>query len=119
MSWTSSVPQDRWKEVELFSFLRELFVRGRCFGSFAWNPANVPANSTVDTTLTTVIAPQLKGLRVGMAIVVTPPATINSGLVCAGAWVAADDTITIRLANITGSGIDLAEGTWAFMGKIV
>lgn len=124
MSWMSPAPLEGpwWKTAmdspprELFAFLREIFSRHRTFGTFVWDAPNVPANSTVDTTLTSATLPQLDGLRVGQPVYVTPPATIDAGITCGGAWVTADDSLTIRLGNITGVGINPVSGTWAFQG---
>lgn len=126
MSWLSPAPLENswWKRAmevpprELFSFLREIFNRHRTFGAFTWNPPNVPANTTVDTTLTTSTVPQLEGLRSGQAVYVTPPSAIDAGVVLGGAWAPADDQLTIRLGNITGVGINPASGTWAFQGVV-
>src|SRR5688572_9410149 len=103
----------------VFAFLREMFTRGRTFGTFTWNPPNVPAATTVDTTLTTTDGEQLEGLRVGQAVHVTPPSTLDSGIVCGGAWVATDDTLTIRLGNVTAGAINPTSATWAFDGKVI
>jgi hypothetical protein len=119
VSWSSAAPLEHsWKEREVFVFLRELFTRGRTFGTFTWNPPNVPGASTVDTTLTTSDADVVKGLRVGQPVYVSPPSTINAGIICGGAWVATDDTLTIRLGNVTAGGINPASGTWAFQGVV-
>jgi len=116
--WTSPKPQDRWSDRETFSFLREIHTRFK-HGSFTWNPPSVGANTTVDTTLTTSDAAVLEGLRAGMAVTVTPPSTLDTGLTVGGAWVATDDTLTIRLGNLTAGAINPASGTWVFMGVIV
>lgn len=119
MSWTSPAPLEvSWKPRDLYGFLREVFTRNRTFATFTWNPPNIPAASTVDTTLTTTDAAELKGLRVGQPVYVTPPSAIDSGIVLAGAWVATDDTLTIRLGNVTAGGINPASGTWAYQGVI-
>lgn len=121
MSWSAAKPtdQDIRDPSRIVDLLREVYTRGRTFGSFTWNPPNVPANSTVDTTLTTSDDEVFTGLRVGQAVYVTPPSTLDSGLVVGAAWVATDDTLTIRLANVTGVGINAAEGTYSFDGRIV
>jgi hypothetical protein len=119
MTWASASPlESTWKDKELYVFLREIFVRGRTFGTFTWDPPNVPGTSTVDTTLTTTTVAELKGLRVGQPVFVSPPSTINAGIVFGGAWVATDDTLTIRLGNVTAGPINPASGTWAFQGVI-
>jgi hypothetical protein len=117
MPWTVPRPQDRWSDREIGSFLREIFTRIK-FGSFTWDPPSVSANTTVDTTLTTTDAPQVEGLRTGMSVKVTPPSTVDAGLLL-DAWVPADDQLTVRLRNVTGSGINMTSTTWSFMGVLV
>lgn len=120
MAWNTAAPlESSWDKKEIFAFLREIFTRHRTFGSFTWDPPNVPGATTVDTTLTTTNADVLKGLRVGQAVYVTPPSAINAGIVCGGAWVATDDTLTIRLGNVTAVAINPASGTWAFQGVVI
>lgn len=118
MSWETGLPQERWEKAEQFTFFREIYQRVK-FSSFTWNPPNVPATSTVDTTLTVTDAASLKGLRVGQPVHVSPPSTLDSGLAVGGAWVATDDTITIRLANVTAGAINPASGTWAYSGVML
>lgn len=85
------------------------------WGSVTWDPENVGAGATVDTVLTTSNSTDLTGLRAGMAVVVTPPPTLNAGLYVV-AWVPSNDRLTIRLTNLTGAGINPASGAWSFMG---
>jgi len=119
VSWTVGKPlEGTWKERDLYVFLREISTRFKA-DSFSWNPPNVPANSTVDTTLTTSDDPKLVGLRVGMPITVSPPSTIDAGIVVGPAWVATDDTLTIRLGNATAGAINPVTGTWAYFGMVI
>lgn len=118
MSWTVGRPQDKWSAFENAAFLREIYTRLK-FGSFTWNPPEVGAATTVDTTLTVTDAPQVEGLRVGQPVYVTPPSDLTAGLVCGGAWVATVDTLTIRLGNVTAAPINQGSGTWAFAGKVL
>lgn len=122
MSWSATMPQDTWDKTEgrreLYSFLREVFTRGRTFGAFTWNPPNVPGASTVDTTLTTTDATVFTGLRRGQAVYATPPSTIDAGIVVT-AWAPNDDELTIRLGNVTAVAINPVSGTWTFQGVIV
>lgn len=118
MSWAVSKLQERAdSDRPVHMFLREIYSRTK-FDAFTWNPPNVPGASTVDTTLTTTDAPVLEGLRVGMAIFVSPPSTLDAGLVFGGAWVAADNTLTIRLGNVTAGGINPVSGIWSFEGTV-
>jgi len=117
MAWLAAFPQERWELPDIRRFLREIHGRTK-FGSFTWNPPNVPANSTVDTVLTTSDAADITGLRAGMSIAVTPPAGIESGLGW-GARVATDNTLTVRLVNATAGAIDPASGTWTFHGMVI
>lgn len=118
MSWGVGLPQGRWSDLEREAFFRDIYRRLNG-ASFTWNPPSIGANTTVDTTLTTTDAPEVKGLRVGQAVSVTPPSTLDAGLAVSGAWVATDNTLTIRLANVTASPINPASGTWAYHGRLV
>lgn len=105
-----------WKDREINQWMRD--VRERLLWvTFAWNPPNVPAASTVSTTLTTSDG-DFAGLRVGMAMSVTPPAAIDEGITW-GAYVGADDTLTVRLGNPTALGINPVSGEWSVFGILM
>lgn len=76
-----------------------------------FDAANVGANSAADQTVT------VTGVVAGVdeVIRVVPPVGITTGLSVQNAHVSADDQVTLRLDNRTGSGIDLASGTWRFV----
>lgn len=115
MPWTMPFPQDNtWKEREVLYFLREIHRRVK-FGSFTFDPGSVGAGTALDTTVT---GDAFTGLRAGMAIVVTPPSNINAGLGVT-AWVPADDTLTIRLLNVTAGALNPGSATWAFAGVMI
>lgn len=117
MSWQSPSPIDRWSDKEKVYFMREVWTRAK-FGAITWDPPNVPATSAVATTLAAASYPTVRGLRVGMPIRVTPPSTLDDAI-SVEAWVATDDTLTIRLKNTSGVGVDMASGTWAFAGTVL
>lgn len=52
------------------------------------------------------------GAAAGDLVVLGPPAAIEAGLVWCG-FVSADDTVTIRMHNTTGSPIDPASASWS------
>ena len=103
-----------WGEREKNAFFRAIRER-KTWCTFTWNPPNVPAASTVSTTLTTADVANLAGLRAGQSVCVTPPSAIDEGLVW-GAYVGTDDTVTVRLGNVTAIGINPASGTWTLEG---
>jgi hypothetical protein len=115
--WTATKPLEKWTSKELYAFLREVWYRPKS-NSFTWDPPNIPANSTVDTSLDTSTTPEVEGLRAGQPVSVSPPSTIDGGLMW-GAYVAADDTLTIRLGNLTGGAINPVSGTWSFSGMVL
>lgn len=102
-----------WGDREINQWMRDVRDR-QSWVTFSWNPPNVPAASTVDTVLTTSDG-DFAGLRAGQSVNVTPPAAIEAGLVW-GAFVATDDTITIRLGNVTALDVNPASGTWTAEG---
>lgn len=115
--FTIPLPKDTWSETDKAIFLREVWNRFR-FNDFTWDAPNVPANSTVDTNLTSASVAALTGLRTGMFVYVTPPSTLDAGLTVGAAWVPADNQITIRLANVTAGALNPASGTWIFFAVI-
>lgn len=119
MTWSSAIPLDTWKtdSREFWQWMREIRRTFSARGQITWNPPNVPAASTVDTVLDVLTYPQLQGLREGNHVFVTPPSTIDAGLAWGGLC-AADDTLTIRLTNVTAGGINPESGTWKFMGVL-
>jgi len=116
MSWTSALPQDTWDEHKKMDFLREIWHRLK-FGTFTWDPPSVTASSHADTTLTSATVPALAGLSAGMLVHVTPPSTIAAGIVVSS-WVTANNSLTIRLRNLTAGAINLPSGTWGFQAVL-
>lgn len=117
MGWSAGAPQLRWELDDYRRFVTEMYTRFK-FGSVTWNPPNVPAASTVDTVLTTSDSGDLTGLRAGMSISVTPPSAIDSGLGWC-AFVATDNTLTVRLVNATTGAINPASGEWTYHGMVL
>lgn len=64
------------------------------------------AAGTIQTLTITVT-----GAAIGDAVALGPPSGIEANLMWSG-WVAAADTVTIRLLNISGAPIDPASATW-------
>lgn len=48
-------------------------------------------------------------------VVAVPPAGLDAGLVLGGAYVSADNTVEVVVANVTADAIDEASGTWTFL----
>jgi hypothetical protein len=86
--------------------------------SFTWDPPNVGAGASVDTTITTSTDVAVRGIRAGSHITLTPPSDLTAGLLFI-AWSGTDDTLTVRLTNITGSPINQGSGTWVYKAMIV
>lgn len=112
------VPTSHWQDPERLKWMVDISTRLR-WNQFTWDPPNVGANSTVDTTLTAANLVTLTGLRAGMNVTVTAPSTLPAGIAVGGQWVATDNTLTIRLVNVTAAPIDPASGTWAYLGVLL
>jgi hypothetical protein len=113
------VPTEKWTDKERLKWMISVALGVR-WNQFTWDPPSVGANSTVDTTLTAASNDvRLTGLRIGMPVNVTPPGTLNAGLAVGGSWVAANDSITIRLVNVTAAPIDAPSSTWSYFGVIL
>lgn len=78
-------------------------------GTQAIDPASIAAASTGDTTFALV------GAALGDLILMSPPVSLEAGLVFGGAWVSAADTVTVRLGNVTAGAIDGASRTWSYV----
>ncbi|WP_207426004.1 SGNH/GDSL hydrolase family protein [Pedobacter sp. SYSU D00535] len=66
---------------------------------------SISAGSSVELTVA------VPNAEVGMEVLLSLPASLESGLI-ANAWVSANDTVTVRLTNVTGSAIDPASGRY-------
>lgn len=107
-------PRLNWPPGVLLLWANDL-ARRFVTGSFTLNPASINATTTVDITLSDLtLYPEIKGLRAGMPVDVTPPSDLNAGLGVIAKWVATDDTLTIRLRNFTGLAVDQGAGVWSF-----
>ena len=113
-----SEPRRTWSEEDRLGWMREVSARVR-WGTFTLNPGSIAANSTEDTTVTAVSGQDIAQLRAGQFVQVTPPTTLESGLTAGGAWVSADGTLTVRIANVTGGSIDPASAVWNFKGDLI
>lgn len=78
-------------------------------GSFSLDPASIGAQTRGSSTVS------ISGLAVGDVVVLVPPDGLNSGLVYCGCRVTAGDTLTIYLANITGTSVDDGSLTWNYL----
>lgn len=109
------VPQDTWElragRLELYAFLRDLSNR-IVSAEFTWNPPELAANTTTNTVLTSATSKDFSDLRTIHTCTVSPPNSIDTGVVVGGAWCATNGELTIRLGNLTGSAINPASGTW-------
>ena len=78
-------------------------------GTFSLDPGSIRAQARGGQTVT------LAGAAGGDVVILVPPDGLNSGLVYAGCRVTAGDTLTVYLANITGSPIDDGSLTWDYL----
>lgn len=65
-------------------------------------------SASSEATLTVTVP----GARVGDLVQVQVPAALDDGLILRKAWVSAKNTVSVRLRNLTGGGIDPASGTY-------
>lgn len=70
------------------------------------DPPEIPAG------VRAAVAVPLTGVDLLDIVVVSPPASLDNGLVFAGSDVLAPGTVTIYLHNITGAPIDVGSATW-------
>lgn len=77
--------------------------------TLTWDPASVANGASTTTTLT---APGVKA-NVRASVRVFPPYSLQ-GLIC-GAYVSADDTVTVVLNNNSGGAVNLGSGSWGVL----
>lgn len=69
------------------------------------NFGSITNGLTADLTIT------VTGAASGDDVIVTPPSTIEAGLIFAG-FVSAANTVKIRVGNMTAAPVDPAAGVW-------
>ena len=77
----------------------------RFVGSATVNPGGILTTAVATATIT------VEGARAGMTVELGPPEAIEADLIWCGA-VTANDTVTVRIYNPTGSTITPASATW-------
>lgn len=75
----------------------------------AYAPGAIAANTTTAVTAT------IPGAAVGDKITVTPPATLNAGLMVGHATITAPTTATIRIGNFTAGIITPTGADWTYV----
>lgn len=103
--------ENREGREELYAFLRD-FSNRVVSSEFTWDPPECAANTTTSTTLTSADSADIADLRTTHVCVVTPPSSLDAGVVVGGAWCATSGQLTVRLGNLTGAPINPASGTW-------
>lgn len=74
--------------------------------SYAVAPGTVNAGIATDVSIT------ITGARVGDVFLVAPHLSLETGLIFGGAFVSANDTVKIRVANVTVGNIVAASRLW-------
>jgi hypothetical protein len=110
-----AIPLDTWENerghYQLYAHLRDVASRFVNV-SFTWDPPSCAANTTTETVLTSTTSIDFADLRTTHVCHVSPPSSLNAGLVCGGAYCATNGQLTIRIGNLTGGALNPASGTW-------
>jgi len=77
------------------------------------DPASIAATTTGETT-TAVPSTQPQVFASDEVVAVKPPSGLNAGLVVSHAFVAAANSITLRLGNTSIAALDAASGSYTF-----
>jgi hypothetical protein len=78
-------------------------------GTVTLDPGEISADSSDTETVT------ISGAESGDRIFIFPDSAFDAGLVVQGAKVTADDTVTIKIANVTESAVDGDERTLQYI----
>lgn len=79
------------------------------YGTVTVDPASLAAGAIANTAVT------ITGVKVGDIVRLTPPSTLEAGLVPIGSPVTGNDTVSLRLYNPTGGVVDGASKTWEYV----
>ena len=79
------------------------------YGTVSVDPPNMNANTSATFTVT------ITGVQAGDLVFLTPPSTLEGALIFQGANVTADNTVTIRMRNVTGADVNGASLDWSYM----
>lgn len=85
---------------------------GLLYGEVSVNPPSMATNTESQTS----VALPAGTAKAGALVFVQPPTdgSLEAGLVPLGARISADDTLQIKLRNVTGATIDGAAKTWTY-----
>lgn len=79
-------------------------------GTVAVDLASLATVTAADKDIT------ITGAAVGDTVIIQPPAAdMTAGLLVCQAWVAAADTVTVRVYNASGDTIDEASANWVYL----
>ncbi|MCS7000682.1 MAG: hypothetical protein NZ481_07375, partial [Candidatus Kapabacteria bacterium] len=84
-------------------------IKAILHGTVEVDPPDIGANSSETFTVT------INGVVPGDRIFLTPPNTLEDGLVFQGAAVTANDTVTIKIRNVGGVLINGAQLDWSYL----
>lgn len=70
--------------------------------------------ASIDTLAVVEATVTVTGAAAGDAVLANPPATLTAGLMVAGAYVSAADTVKLRVYNSTAGAVDEAAADWVF-----
>ena len=83
-------------------------------GIISINPPNITTGASGTYAVASSTVPGLAGIQTGDRVFMTPPLTLTEGLLFMGA-VAGQDSITVRVKNISGSSIDGTAMNWSYL----
>ncbi len=78
-------------------------------GTASVDPPSIGANSSATLTVT------ITGVATGDRVFLTPPSDFEDELIFQGATVTADDTVTIKIRNLSGSAVDGTARNWNYL----
>lgn len=82
-------------------------------GIVSIDPANIGAGSNGTTSVASSTVPALAGIQTGDRIFITPPTTLEDGLLFMGATADAD-SISVKIKNMSAAAINGAAQNWSY-----
>jgi hypothetical protein len=78
-------------------------------GTVSVDPPLIGAGASLTFTIT------ISGIAIGDRIILTPPSDLHGDLIFQGASITAVNTLTVRMRNLAGVGVDDIARTWTFI----
>lgn len=113
------MPTDNWGPKERLDW-QVAVARNLRWSQFTMQGFIFAAAGVFDVTVTAALDDaRLAGLRIGMPVTVSPSSTLAASVIVGAAWVATNDTLSMRIVNVSAVPVNQAAATWSYFGVLL